>query len=180
VTARGPRAIRAVSLALVAVLCGLLGASAQATSEGTRRFSNWGISFVYPTSWYVTTEPLSNGIEPAYRFAAGNFRFHRTARDLGPCLEGIAKQRTDLGVLAFMREALGADARRTRAPPRPKRFRLPRATDQAACLGPGSSQVVFREAGRILYLWISIAPKASPVARAQLSALLASIRIARA
>jgi hypothetical protein len=146
--------------------------------SGTRgRFSSRGITFLYPSSWYVTTKPLSNGVEPVYRFAVGNFRFHRTARDIGPCLEGIAKQRAARGVLAFMREAIGTDARRTRAGPRPKTFRLPSATEQTACLGSGSNQVVFREAGRTFYLWISIAPKAARAARGQLKALLNSMTI---
>lgn len=179
--------IRARNLAPLARICGLVAlgvvtsagvVSAQASAGSKSRFSNRGISFAYPSSWYATAKPLSNGIEPVYRFAVGNFRFHRTARDGGPCLEGIASQRPTAGVLAFMREALGADARRTRAGPRPKDFRLPRLSDQAACLGPGTSQVAFREAGRTFYLWVSVAPKASVVVRAQLKALLNSIKIA--
>jgi len=164
-------------MALLAVAS--VAMSIVASAGATNRFSRRGISFVYPASWYVTTMPLSNGLEPVYRFAVGNFRFHRTSRDLGPCLEGIARQRPTGGVLAFMREALGADARRTRAGPRPKTFPLPAATDQTACLGAGSSQVVFRQAGRIFYLWISIAPKAPRSARDQLQALLSSIRITK-
>jgi hypothetical protein len=167
-------------LITLGVLTSVGAVSAQANAASKDRFSNRGISFAYPPSWYATTKPLSNGIEPVYRFAVGSFRFHRTARDIGPCLQGIASQRPKTGVLAFMREALGADARRARAGPRPYVFRLPRSSDQAACLGPGSTEVIFRAAGRIFYLWVSVAPKASALARAQLRLLLNSMKIARA
>src|SRR5205085_11896795 len=124
----------------IGALASFQAASASAGAAGTSRFSNRGISFSYPSSWYLTTRPLSNGVEPVYRFAVGNFRFHRTPRDVGPCLQGIAKQRTSTGVLAFIREAVGTDARRAHAGPRPKTFRLPAPTVHAACLGPGPGQ----------------------------------------
>jgi len=180
--------LESIPYALAGRLCGVvaIGAlasfpapSAWAGAAGTSRFSNRGISFAYPSSWYVTTRPLSNGVEPIYRFAVGNFRFHRTPRDVGPCLEGIARQRTAGGVLAFMREATGADARRSRVAPRPAAFRLPTPSDRAACLGPGSSQVAFRQGGRVFYLWISVAPKAPAVARTQLAQLLDSMKITK-
>jgi hypothetical protein len=105
--------------------------AAACTAARQHAFSSHGISFAYPAAWHATSRPLSNGAEPVYRFAVGNFRFHRTSRDLGPCLQGIAKQRPKSGVLAFMREALGADARRARSTARPKDILLPRRSDQA-------------------------------------------------
>ena len=161
----------------------LLGASASRglvqKAESLRYFSRSGITFAYPGSWYLTTRRLSNGVEPVYRFAVGNFRFHRTPRDVGPCLQGIAKQRTSTGVLAFIREAVGTDARRAHAGPRPKTFRLPAPTEQAACLGPGSRQFTFRQSGRVFYLWLSVAPKASRAARTELRRLLDSMKITK-
>jgi len=59
-------------------------------ASGSRTFSSHGISFTYPSGWFATKKPLSNATEPAYRFAVGNFRFHRTPGDVGPCLSGIA------------------------------------------------------------------------------------------
>jgi len=180
--------LESIPYAVAGRLCGVVAIGALASfpapyawagAAGTSRFSNRGISFAYPSSWYVTTRPLSNGVEPIYRFAVGNFRFHRTPRDVGPCLEGIARQRPAGGVLAFMREATGADARRSRVAPRPAAFRLPTPSDRAACLGPGSSQVAFRQGGRVFYLWISVAPKAPAVARTQLTQLLDSMKITK-
>lgn len=152
--------------------------SGAAGAADRSRFSNRGISFLYPSSWFATSKPLSNGLEPVYRFAVANFDFRRTPRDVGPCLAGVARQRPATAVLAFMREAVGTDARRTRAGQRPKAFPLPRSSDQAACLGPGTNQIVFRQAGRIFYLWISVGRHASQADRLRLATLLASMKIA--
>jgi hypothetical protein len=146
-------------------------------AAGQHMFSNHGISFSYPAAWRATSRPLSNGLEPVYRFAVGNFRFHRTASDLGPCLAGIAKQRPGNGVLAFMREALGADARRARSTARPKNIRLPRRSDQAACLGSGTGEIAFHQSGRVFYLWISVGPHASRADKRRLRGLLNSMTI---
>src|SRR6266576_2890993 len=127
-------------ISALALMMLLLSGSVSGASGSLRLFSNRGISFAYPPAWHATTKPLSNATEPIYRFAVGNFRFHRTRRDIGPCLSGIAKQRPRNGVLAFMREALGADRRRSlpRTPSRPKHISLPRRSDQAWCLGNGT------------------------------------------
>jgi len=144
-----------------------------------RMFSSHGISFAYPSAWYATTRPLSNASEPVYRFAVGNFRFHRTPRDIGPCLSGIAKERPKNGVLAFAREALGADRRRSlpRTPPRPKHISLPRRSDQAWCLGHGSGEIVFHTAGRVFYLAMSVGPTASRADKRRLQILLNAMTI---
>jgi len=144
-----------------------------------RMFSSHGISFAYPSAWYATTKPLSNATEPVYRFAVGTFRFHRTPRDIGPCLSGIAKERPRNGVLAFMREALGGDRRRSlpRTPARPKDISLPRRSEQAWCLGRGSGEVAFHAAGRVFYLAMSVGPRASRADKRRLRALLNAMRI---
>jgi hypothetical protein len=166
--------IAALTLTMLALLSGVSGASAS-----LRMFSSHGISFAYPSAWHATTKPLSNATEPVYRFAVGNFRFHRTPRDIGPCLSGIAKERPKNGVLAFMREALGADRRRSlpRTPSRPKHISLPRRSDQAWCLGHGTREIVFHTAGRVFYLGMSVAPMASRADKRRLRTLLNAMRI---
>lgn len=157
----------------------LFGGSASGASGSLHIFSNRGISFAYPPAWHATTKPLSNATEPIYRFAVANFRFHRTPRDVGPCLSGIAKQRPRNGELAFMREALGADRRRSlpRTPARPKDISLPRRSEQAWCLGRGTRAIAFHEAGRVFYLAISVGPTASRADKRRLHALLNAMRI---
>jgi hypothetical protein len=167
------KALVAVGVLLAA---GALQGSACAAAQ-QHTFSNHGISFAYPAAWHATSKPLSNGAEPVYRFAVGNFRFHRTSSDLGPCLIGIARQRPKNGVLAFMREALGTDARRARSTARPRDIPLPRRSDGAACLGRATSQLVFHQAGRVFYLWISVAPDASRQSKRRLHTLLNSMKI---
>jgi hypothetical protein len=157
----------------------LLPVTANGASGSPRTFSSHGISFTYPSDWFATKKPLSNATEPAYRFAVGNFRFHRTPGDVGPCLSGIAKQRPRNGVLAFMREALGGDRRRSlpRTRARPRDISLPRGSDQAWCLGRGTGEIVFHQAGRVFYLAISVGRAASRADKTRLHALLNRIRI---
>jgi hypothetical protein len=161
---------------LFAVLA-LIVSSFVLAGGGERHFDSKGISFDYPASWYVTTRPLSNGLQPIYRFAVANFRVHRTGRDSGPCLAGIARQRRQDGVLAFSREATGADAKLSRFPPRPQSFSLPKQSDQSGCLGRGTATVVFRDSGRAFYLWISVGPKATNGDRRALKRLLEGMTI---
>jgi hypothetical protein len=162
-----------------AVAALVLSAATAASAGDERHFERKGIGFDYPASWYVTTRPLSNGVQPIYRFALANFRVHRTPRDLGPCLEGIARQRRPDRVLAFMREATGTDAKLDRFPRRPRSFPLPRRDDQVACLGPGTSGLLFRDSGRAFYLWISVGPNASAADKRALRQSLDGMTIAR-
>jgi hypothetical protein len=166
--------IAALVLTMAGLLSGVGGASAS-----PRVFSTHGISFGYPSGWHATTKPLSNGTEPVYRFAVGNFRFRRTPRDTGPCLAGIAAERPRNGVLAFMREALGADRRRSlpRTRSRPRHFSLPRRAEDAWCLGPRSRQSVFHTAGRVFYLAVSVGPTASRADKRRLLDLLNTMSV---
>jgi hypothetical protein len=166
--------IAALTVTMLALLFAVSGVGASPPL-----FSSHGISFAYPSAWHETTKPLSNATEPVYRFAVGNFRFHRTPRDIGPCLSGIAKQRPKNGVLAFMREAVGADRQRSlpRTPPRPKHISLPRRSDQAWCLGHGTREIAFHTAGRVFYLAISVGPTASRADKRRLQTLLNAMTI---
>jgi len=168
-----------VKIAALTVAVLLFGGLVSRASGSVRAFSDHGISFAYPSGWYATTKPLSNGTEPIYRFAVGNFRFRRTPRDLGPCLSGIAKQRPRNGVLAFMREALGADRRRSlpRTPARPRDISLPRRSDQAWCLGRGTREIAFHRSGRVFFLAISVGPTASRADKRRLHTLLNAMGI---
>jgi hypothetical protein len=89
----------------------------------------------------------------------------------------IGKQRSAKGVFAYLREARGADKNLSRFPPRPLRFRLPTRQDNAACLGPGTRQYTFRDSRRAFYLWVSVAPGATPTARRWLRELLTAMDI---
>ena len=134
-----------------------------ATSLG--HFDRDGISFRYPRAWFVTTQPLSNGVNPKYRFTVSTVPIQRTSEDLGPCLAGIAKQLPPNAVLAYLREALGTDRKASlpRMQPRPRSFRLPVQSDSSLpCFGPGGRWVPFRSGGRAFYLGLYIGPKAPP------------------
>lgn len=169
-------ALKAVILILALLL---LTAFTSGASVALPTFSSHGISFTYPSGWHATTKPLSNATEPVYRFAVGNFRFRRTPQDVGPCLSGIGKQRPKSGVLAFMREALGSDRRRSlpRTRARPRDIRLPLRSEQAWCLGRGTGEIVFHQAGRVFYLAMSVGPTASRADKRRLHALVNGMKI---
>jgi hypothetical protein len=164
--------------ALVLLLSAALGVSAASAAD---RFAEHGITFEYPSAWVVTTEALSNGINPKYRFAVSTTPVHRTGQDLGPCLAGIAKQIPETAVLVYLREALGAD-RRASLPnmqPRPRSFRLPtRADASLPCFGRGGRWVPFRTGGRAFYLGIYTGPNASSASIRAVERLLKGLRIA--
>jgi hypothetical protein len=85
-----------------------------------------------------------------------------------------------IGVLAYLREAVGADRTRSisRMQPRPRTFRLPNRSDTALCgFGARGRWIPFREGGRALYLGIYVGPRASNETKAQLAQSLDSIRI---
>jgi hypothetical protein len=151
-----------LAVAVVAVVAVAASPSAGTTLE---RFDRAGISFTYPADWFLTTHALSNGIDPVYRFAVGTTRIHRTPKDVGPCLAGIARQLPETAVLAYLREALGSHRRAAlpRMQPRPRHFRLPTRSDSSLpCFGDGGRWIPFRSRGRAFYLGLYVGPKAPP------------------
>ena len=169
----------ALAFACSAAALAALPAGPTPAGQPLASFERHGIVLTYPRAWRATDRPLSNGREPVSRFALGNFAFRRTSRDSGPCLAGIAKQRPPGGVLAYAREARGADKILARFPKRPTRLRLPTQVDNAACLGGGTRQTHFKENCRAFYLWISIGERASARDRAALARALNGLRIER-
>ena len=170
---------------LAFVAAGVIAVSLAATALATddlRSFTTHRISFQYPSTWHVTTKPLSTGSKPDYRFAVATWPVRRTPRDTGPCLAGIRQQRPATGALAFIREVVGASRRRAlrRVRPRPERFRLPtRADGDYGCLGQGSLLYIFKDKQRVFYLWMSVGPRASAETRRELSRILDSLEISR-
>jgi hypothetical protein len=151
------------------------------------RYDRLGISFEYPSSWFVTSEPLSDGSDPDYRFAVSTTPVRRTRHDRGPCLSGIARQLPRGAALVFLREYRGASRRRAlpRLDPMPRRISLTRygvpcgfhgAGVPHAPFGRGDS-VQFREARRALILFVWVGPNATKATERQLRRLIASLEI---
>jgi hypothetical protein len=162
---------------LIPLLTAALCATATAAAD---RFAEHGITFEHPRGWFVTTEALSNGVNPTYRFAVSTTPVRRTGQDLGPCLAGIAKQLPATAVFVYLREALGADRRSSlsRMQPRPRSFRLPtRADASLPCFGRGGRWVPFRAGGRAFYLGMYVGPKASRQSVRALGSLLNGMAI---
>lgn len=170
----------AVSSARMAVA--LAKRAAPSSVAPLKRFDRNGISFQYPRSWFLTTDRLSNAVNPTYRFTVSSHRVRPTGKDEGPCLPGIAAQLPPTGVLAFVREALGADRRISlpRMQPRPKRFRLPTRSDNALCgFPPGGRWVPFKSGGRAFYLGIYVGARASKASVVALTEVVNGMRIDR-
>ena len=172
------RPLRTTVAALLAIL--VVAQSSQGAGAETRRFDRHGIAFVFPSRWFVTTEPLSNGVNPVYRFTVGSVEVHRTRLDDGPCLPGVAAQLPPTAVLVYLREALGADRRRSlpRLRTRAASFPLPERGDTGLCgFGRGGRWIPFKASGRAFYLGIYVGPRASASSRSALRRLLAGIVI---
>jgi hypothetical protein len=152
-----------------------------ASSEKPKQFHRHGIAFEYPESWFVTTRPISNGVNPVYRFTVSTVPVRRTRADQGPCTPGIAKQVPPDGVLAYLREGLGPldrDRALPRMPTRPRSFPLPNATSTALC---GWSRrglwIPFKDGGRAFYLGVYVGRKATASTRRALRHLLDGMEI---
>ena len=151
-----------------------------ATSRQAERFTTAGIRVVHPSTWFVTTRPLSFAGNPVYRFAVSSVPVRRTRSDTGPCLPGIARQLPPTAVLVYLREALGTDRRISlpRMPPRPRRFRLPRRPGLCGFTTGASRWIGFKDAGRVFYLGLHVGPRASPASRRAVLRLVNGMRIA--
>ena len=162
---------------LPALVCFLSATAALAgPGDEVKRFRQSGITFAYPSHWFLTTRPISHAGNPVYRFTIANRSVRRTRADRGPCLAGVAKQLGPDNVLAFLREALGADRTRSlpRMPRRPRTFTLPTVGDRSLCgfADGGSRWIPFRDANRAFYVGVYIGPKASRTARNRLQRVL--------
>lgn len=166
------------SIAGVVVALALVATPARATPE-LERYDRLGISFEYPSAWFVTTEPLSNGSDPDYRFAASTVPVRRTRRDIGPCLPGIERQLPRGAALVFLREYRGASRRRAlpRLDPLPRRFRLTHGGRMCGFREGRGDWISFRAADRAFVLGIHVRPGIKPRTTRELRRLVASLRI---
>ena len=166
------RKSRALAAVVVAVV--VLTVTPSSAGTGLEQFHRHGIAFQCPGSWFVTTRPLSNGVNPIYRFTVSSSPVRRTRADEGPCLPGVARQLPQRAVLAYLREALGSDRRISlpRVPRRPRSFRLPTSTDRSLCGFDRGRWITFKESGRVLYLGVYVGPRATALARQVLARLL--------
>jgi len=173
-TRRASLWIASVTLAALA-LTGALRASTT-----VERYDRLGISFEYTSSWFVTSQRLSNGWDPDYRFAASTVPVRRTRDDEGPCLPGIARQLPRSGALVFLREYTGASRRRAlpRLDPLPRRLKLTRDGIMCGFSRPArGAWIGFREARRAFILAVHVGPNATKATERQLRRLVASLEI---
>jgi hypothetical protein len=125
-------------------------------------------------------EPLSNGANPDYRFAASTVPVKRTRHDVGPCLRGIDRQLPRNAALVFLREYRGASRRAAlpRLDPMPRRLRLTPGSIMYCLHRPArGAWVNFREAGRAFVLGVHLGPRATKATEHELRRLVASLEI---
>jgi len=151
-----------------------------ASGQGDAPFESHGIALSVPAGWWTSTSRMSSGVEPVLRLTLSDRPLHRTARDSGPCYGGLARQIQPDGVVAILREALGADSQQGRFHRRSRHFVLParRAGEDNSCLGDHATLVIFHQAQRGFYLWIAAGRLARPSRIAQLLTVLDGMTIA--
>jgi hypothetical protein len=148
----------------------LLAGLPASAAQNDRAFTNRGIALTVPTGWWASSARMSSGIEPVFRLTLSDRELRRTPRDSGPCYAGIAAQIQPNGVVAIMREALGADFKAEHFHLRSRRFALPpgKVGQDNACLGDHATLVTFRQADRGFYLWIAAGRRTPPDAISKL------------
>jgi hypothetical protein len=155
--------------------------SQRVAPEELKQFHEYGITFEYPGSWFVTTRPISNAANPTYRFTVSTVPVRRTPADQGPCTSGIAKQLPPGGALVYLREALGrrnVAVSLSRMAPRPRRFPLPTASSTALCGWPRRGLwIPFKAKGRAFYLGVYVGPKATAATRRALARMLDGMQL---
>ena len=156
--------MRRLSLDRDALRTAPLVAGDRGRSRRQTAFARHGIGVAVPAGWWASGERMSSGVEPVFRLTLSDRPLRRTARDSGPCYGGIARQIQPDGVVAIVREALGADFKPERFHLRSRHFVLPprKAGEDNSCLGDHATLVIFRQAGRGFYLWIAAGRRASP------------------
>jgi len=165
-----------IALVCAALVTGLVASAPAATR--LERFDQLGISFKYPSNWFVTTERLSNGWDPDYRFAASTVPVKRTRDDIGPCLRGIDRQLPRNAALVFLREARSIDRRAMRRLGPLPRLRLSPDAVMPCMHRPSlGAWVHFREAGRAFVLGVHVGPRAPEATVRELRRLVASLDI---
>jgi hypothetical protein len=176
----GPAEVRVeVEFSRVAAGAGTVSGDQGLASK--ERFDQNGIAFNYPHRWSVTVQPLSPATNPVYRFAVSSVPVQQTAADEGPCLPGVARQLPSGAVLAYLREALGADRTRSlpRMPQRPASFPLAHRTGGGLCgfAQGGGLWYPFKDGNRAFYLGVYVGPDASTASRRALKDLLDGIEV---
>jgi hypothetical protein len=164
---------------VLAALILVVGPGDTSAGIGLERFDHRGISFEYPSTWFVTTAPLSNGSDPDYRFAASTVAVKRTRQDVGPCLRGIDRQLPRSGALVFLREYRSSLRRvLSRVDPLPRRLRLTSDAVMTCMHRPAlGAWVNFRASGRAFVLGVHLGPRATKETERELRRLVASLRI---
>ena len=174
-------------MALVAALTGAsnIAAADPSVRLDRMRFDRHGIRFAYPAAWFVTTRPLSDGLDGEYVFTVSTHPVRQTGRDQGACLWGIAGQHPKDGVLALLVEANKVERRSLvrESDARPRTFPLPSRPTGAVCGFPRASGgrgawIPFQTKGRAFTLAIQIGPTASRASVAALQRMLDGMQIA--
>ncbi|MGH2908926.1 MAG: hypothetical protein ACRDK8_06475 [Solirubrobacteraceae bacterium] len=135
------------------------------------------LSIRVPADWHVLHGWLSDVTDPAPRLAVASFPV-RLSRHTCACgfPNVIGFPRT--GAFLFVWEYLHYPRRDlARLPRRPDRCRATAGRVRQTCNGP-SDGFAFKDAGRVFQVEIYVGPEARSALRAQLAALLNSLRVA--
>jgi hypothetical protein len=153
--------------------------AASASAAPLERFDRLGISFEYPSTWFVTTDRLSNGWDPDYRFVASTMPVKRTRDDKGPCLPGIGRQLRRSGALVLLREARSPSRRHlARLPALPRRLQLRSDGIMCGLWRPAvGAWVPFRDGNRAFVLGVHLGSRAAKGTERELRRLVASLEI---
>jgi hypothetical protein len=169
--------MRTLALApLVAATALLAAAPAGGGRVSARRErAGAGISVRVPVGWRLVRRSLTDVTDPAQRLAVASFPVRLAA---APCACGKARLRDfpRAGAFVFAWEYSGAEPL-TGIPRRPPAFHVAPGRPYD-CARPTSTRL-FRDAGRVFQVEVFLGPAATPRTRANVDALLDSLRVQR-
>jgi hypothetical protein len=179
----GPARIPGVRKVLVALAVVTIAAlSAAGAAGGDRRARHVSVparlSVSVPAGWHVLRGWLSDVTDPAPRLAVGSFpaRLSRHTCECGfPNVVDFPRN----GAFIFVWEYLHpARWELPRVPRRPARFQLAAGGGLSQTCDGSSDTLGFKDAGRVFQVEVYLGPQAGPALRAQVAAMLDSLRAA--
>jgi hypothetical protein len=152
---------RALLVGVVATSAAVLvapgvGIANEVDAQTSLVFRGPGIVLRYPSSLYLSSRPLDSMTNPVERFVLSTYRVPGDR----PNAEGSYTP-PPTGVIAELLEEVPPVDPAFQAPPRPRRFVLPKLRDNLEGFGDHWAELPFRAHGRDFYIFLGVGDRAS-------------------
>ena len=143
-------------MAIVFLIAPGSGVASHTTAQASRVFRGPGLVLRYPSSLYISDQPLDSITNPVQRFVLSTYRVPGDRPNAG----GNYTPRPT-GVIAELLEEVPPYDPAFQAPLRPSHFMLPKLNDHLEGFGDRWAELPFRAHGRDFYLFVGVGDRAS-------------------